>query len=524
MNLKKVLLSVAILVAMVFSTSAYSAEDNSAVAGKWSREKAWKWYNDQPWQCGFNYVPANAISYTEMWMDYSFDPKLIDAELKLAEDIGFNCLRVVFSYVVWEHDPAAFKARFEKFLEICDSHGIKVMPAFFDDCKFGPISDPVYGKQPDVVEGWYANGWTPSPGHRMVRDVTTWHKLEEFVTDVVGAHKNDSRILCWDLYNEPNNDVLGDIALGLVDRVFKTARKVNPDQPLTSCSWNANDKMNEVILRNSDIITFHSYAPEHILSLHIEKLKTHGRPLICTEWLNRGAHSVVESCLPLFYEENVGCLHWGLVNGKTQTDLNWGHQPGDPEPLVWQHDLFYPDGSIYSDTEIQMFKDIINEATPGETPECVDMDNAKPIVLTAELVPQVWKYTTDSPNGDWSSIDYNDSKWKSGEAGFGTKGVDSPRIFTEWNTESIWMRKEFTLDSADFSKVKFRIFHDEEIWIYINGKEVLHRFGWTVDYLDVPMLHGMKDVFKVGKNVISVRCKQTSGAQAVDVGLMGVDF
>ncbi len=47
------------------------------ISNRWSKEKAWDWYSRQPWPCGFNYVPANAISYTEMWMDYSFDAALM---------------------------------------------------------------------------------------------------------------------------------------------------------------------------------------------------------------------------------------------------------------------------------------------------------------------------------------------------------------------------------------------------------------------------------------------------------------
>ncbi len=99
---------------------------------RWSKEKAWEWYNRQPWPCGFNYVPANAISYTEMWMDYCFDPgPLMDRELVLAQSIGFNSLRVVLPFVVWEREPEAFKKRLERFLEICHRHGIGVMPCFF---------------------------------------------------------------------------------------------------------------------------------------------------------------------------------------------------------------------------------------------------------------------------------------------------------------------------------------------------------------------------------------------------------
>lgn len=346
------------LVAVVF------AADKTATTlhGQWSKEKAMQWYNERPWPCGFNYVPANAISYTEMWMDYSFDPKLIDAELKLAQDVGFNCLRVVLPYVVWEHDPDAFKVRFENFLKICDNRGLQVMPTFFDDCVFGTIKDPVYGKQPEVVEGWYANGWTPSPGHSMVRDRSTWVKLEKYVTDVLNAHKTDRRILCWDLYNEPTNSNMGDISISLTEEVFRWARRVDPVQPLTVATWNGYNKLDEVIFRNSDVITFHAYYPVDKLTEKIRELKTLGRPIICTEWLNRGHGSIVETCLPVFFGQKVGCMHWGLVNGKTQTDLGWGHRPGQPEPKIWQHDLYRPNLKPYRIDEIKLFEIYIRAA------------------------------------------------------------------------------------------------------------------------------------------------------------------
>jgi hypothetical protein len=88
-------------------------------------------------------------------------------------------------------------------------------------------------------------------------------------------------------------------------------------------------------------------------------LKQHKRPIINTEWLNRGRESSVKTCLPLFYKENVGCMHWGLVNGKTQTHLSWGWRPGDGEPEVWQHDLYTNDHSVYDENEIELFRKYI---------------------------------------------------------------------------------------------------------------------------------------------------------------------
>ena len=123
--------------------------------------------------------------------------------------------------------------------------------------------------------------------------------------------------------------------------------------------WNDNAELNEVIFRNSDIVTFHSYSPVDSLAKHVADLKKHGRPIINTEWLNRGDGSLVDTCLPIFVKENIGCMHWGLVAGKTQTNLNWGHRPGDPEPKTPQHDLYDKDFKPYYPKEIEGFKEAI---------------------------------------------------------------------------------------------------------------------------------------------------------------------
>ena len=333
---------------------------------KWSSEKACAWFDAQPWPCGFNYIPANSISYVEMFMEYGFDPEFIGKEMRLARDTGFNCARFCMPFIVWENEPDAFKARFDTFLSICDECGIKIMPALFDDCGFGDQVNPVFGKQPDVIPGWYANGWTPSPGHDIVRDATQWSRLEPYVKDIVGTYKNDPRVWVWDLYNEPTNGVnigaffnkLGDASLPLVEKVFAWAREVNPSQPLTVGVWGDDVKLNSLVFANSDIITFHNYSPPAHLSANIAALKAHGRPVICTEWLNRGNGSTVAGCLPVLKRENVGAIHWGLVNGKTQTHLGWSHLPGQPVNEQWQHDLFRPDHTPYDAEEIRLFKTV----------------------------------------------------------------------------------------------------------------------------------------------------------------------
>ena len=352
----------AVMLLVVGLSIAAQAEEpktpNTEHAGRWSREKANQWYSRQAWPCGFNYIPANAISYTEMWMPYCFDADLIGRELDLAKGVGFNCLRVVLPYVVWEYDPAAFKKRLNIFIDICDKRGIKVMFTLFDDCAFGEsekLKDPWYGKQPEVLKGWYANGWTPSPGHSMVGDPKTWPRLEKYVKDIISTFKDDARVWVWDLYNEPTNCGLGNTSLPLVIKVFEWARTIGPSQPLTVAQWNGNKKLNAIVYENSDIITFHSYGNAEKVADIIKSLKSRGLPIINTEWLNRPGDSIPETCLPVFMKENVGCMHWGLVNGKTQTHLGWGWRPGRPEPKKWQHDLYRGDHTPYDEEELVLF-------------------------------------------------------------------------------------------------------------------------------------------------------------------------
>lgn len=348
--------------ALLLAGSGRSALAQPASA-QWSPQRAWAWYNQQPWPCGFNYIPANAINYTAMWDKTSFSPAVIDRELALASQTGFNCLRVVLQYAVWADDPTYFKKTFAQFLAIADKHHIKVMPCLFDDCVFNDQHDPKIGVQPEPVLGWYAWAWSPSPGHTLVADTTSYPKLEKYVKDVMTAFKQDKRLFVWDLYNEPTNGGLGAKSLPLVRHVFRWARAVNPVQPVTIGYWSDNAALRQLIEDNADITTFHNYDPADKMRETITRLQAQHRPMLCTEWLNRPRGSVVAEVLPVLYEHKVGAMSWGLVNGKTQTQLPWGHRPGDPEPLIWQHDLYRNDLTVYNPAELGLFKELIKKST-----------------------------------------------------------------------------------------------------------------------------------------------------------------
>ena len=266
-------------------------------------------------------------------------------------------MMAVLQYAVYAENPKHFIKAFDKFLEICDRHRIKAMPIFFDDCVFGANADPVTGPQPEPLKGWYAWAWSPSPGHTMVIDERTHPLLETYVKEIMTRFGQDDRIFVWDLYNEPTNSGLGDRSLPLLKSVVKWAREVDVKQPLTVGVWCGNEGLNRFCLDNSDIVSFHCYADANHTRNTCRELKKEGRPVICTEWMNRPAASTIPTVLPVFAEEEVGCMMWGLVNGKTQTDLPWGHRPEHGEYKgPWQHDIYHGDFTPYDQTEIDLLK------------------------------------------------------------------------------------------------------------------------------------------------------------------------
>ena len=356
--MKRFLLGISLFL-LSFSVSPVSAQQ---AAERWSEQKIWNWYNKQPWYCGFNYIPAYAINYTAMWDKTTFDTVAIDRELALAQGLGMNCLRAVLQYAVYEDDPEYFLNTLDKFMAICDKHRIKFMPALFDDCMFGIEHDPKVGKQPEPLKGWYAWAWSPSPGHSMVIDSNSHPKIEKYVKAVIGRFKNDPRVFIWDLYNEPTNGGLGTTSLPLLKKVIRWAREVNPSQPITVDVWNQNKRLNDIAIPASDIISFHNYGNKNDLIWHIREMKQYNRPVINTEWMNRPAGSTIKDNLRVFFNENVACMLWGLVNGKTQTDLPWGHRPGDSIPTVWQHDLYRGDFTAYDKEELDMLKEYMKQS------------------------------------------------------------------------------------------------------------------------------------------------------------------
>ena len=343
---------------------------------RWSLQAVSAWYQQQPWITGANYLPSSAVNQLETFQAETFDPALNDREIGLAASLGFNTLRVFLHDLLWPQ--SGFLDRFDQFLAIAAKHGMRVMPVLFDSC-WDPTVRP--GPQPPPIPGVHNSRWVQAPGALRLVSPAAEPLLQAYVEGIIAVHRDDPRILLWDLWNEPDNgwgvysdteapDKLTHVAR-LLTKSFDWARNANPTQPLTSGLWVGDftdpSTVQQIQLSQSDVLSFHNYEPATSFLARVESLRPHGRPILCTEYMARNQASTFAAILPVAREQHVAAIHWGLVTGRTQTRFpwdSWQHPYTDREPQVWCHDVFHPDGTPYLAAETELIASLTRPLLP----------------------------------------------------------------------------------------------------------------------------------------------------------------
>jgi len=146
----------------------------------------------------------------------------------------------------------------------------------------------------------------------------------------------------------------------------------------------------------------------------------------------------------------------------------------------------------------------------------------KSLVPTARDEAIIWSYTMTQPGADWFKADYDDSAWKRGPAGFGTRGTPGATVRTVWNTRDIWIRRTFDLAALDLGYLHLLLHHDEDAKVYINGVLAAAATGFTTDYEPVALSQAGRAALRPGKNTLAVQCSQTGGGQYIDMGFAQV--
>jgi len=143
----------------------------------------------------------------------------------------------------------------------------------------------------------------------------------------------------------------------------------------------------------------------------------------------------------------------------------------------------------------------------------------KDVLPTAQNMTYEARYSFEQPAEDWTSVDYNDQHWLKGQAPFGDNAESAK---TSWKTDNIWWRRSFEADPAKLDKgpVLLNISHDDNVEVYLNGKEVFHKKGWTDHYIKGRTAIDLKGLLKAGKNVLAIHCANTAGGAFLDAGLV----
>lgn len=346
---------------------------------KWSLERVWEWYNSHPWIRGCNYMSADCANRIDQWQSEGFEERFETTknEIKLMSELGFNSVRLILEFIVWDEEHDSFFERFDRYLDLLHENGISAMVVLANDCmppKNESWKAPKLGPQ-NTDWGYHGgrknsqHGVFNAVGYHVLDDEDTAKRYFEMVREVVTRYKDDERIIIWDVYNEPGNSNRRALTPKNLAKIFEICREINPSQPLTCATWSSDGEnvpeIEKYGLENSDIISYHNYYDYKTNVKIIRNLKKYGRPIINTEWLARCTHNNVEEMFPLFYIEKIGCYNWGFVAGKYQTYEPWNSiwQKYEANPKIdfdftkWFHDLYRPNHRPYNPKEIDLIKE-----------------------------------------------------------------------------------------------------------------------------------------------------------------------
>ncbi len=110
-----------------------------------------------------------------------------------------------------------------------------------------------------------------------------------------------------------------------------------------------------------------------------------------------------------------------------------------------------------------------------------------PLLATSKNEPYAWRYTTEKPTDDWLKPDFDDARWQSSPAGFGTEKTPGAKARTMWNTPDIWLRRRFELPQVPAGELAINIHHDEDAEVYLNGVLAAELHGYQTDYESLPL-------------------------------------
>ena len=141
------------------------------------------------------------------------------------------------------------------------------------------------------------------------------------------------------------------------------------------------------------------------------------------------------------------------------------------------------------------------------------------VVPTSRDERQTYRYSFQRPDGDWYAADYDDSDWREGEGGFGTRGTPNATVGTEWRGRRIWLRREVEIpEGMAEADVRMFIHHDEDVEMWLDGEPFFSAGGFTANYTGYELADDKRAMLTPGKHVFALTVRQTDGGQFIDFG------
>jgi GH43 family beta-xylosidase len=134
-----------------------------------------------------------------------------------------------------------------------------------------------------------------------------------------------------------------------------------------------------------------------------------------------------------------------------------------------------------------------------------------------------FSYTLHKPaENDWMLSVRNSANWKIGRPGFAaeiTKGSTTRKKSTDWTTEEIWIRKNFSYDKSRHGNLSLRLNHSGATKVYLNGHLIYDSTGskyiaWNFDSKAAGHI-------KQGNNIIAVY-SQAGRRPLLDISLFAM--
>jgi hypothetical protein len=330
-------------------------------------------YDTSTW-IGSNYTPAYAANQIQMW--HEFKPEVIDRELAAAvKYFGLNTLRVYLHNIAYDNEKELLLARIEEFLKICDRHGIKPGFVFFDDCW---NHKDIALETPPPVDGRHNGRWAALQDSE--RKEENLPKFKAYVQDVIAAHREDTRVLWWEIYNEPK--MSDAFTLKIRELGYGWAKEMKPTQPVIAC-WDDHPW--------TDIVNAHNYTVDWAAwdrqadmnpakgtvfteagARWMAPRASSGSPTEVIHWLS--GRKAAGKTVPGVY------LCWELMAGNSNCRWYWGTKDNTPEPTIPWCGLLWPDCTPVSYAEAEsvksyatgkrqalFFDDFQDDATPAPT-------------------------------------------------------------------------------------------------------------------------------------------------------------